>query len=153
MTHAIRRSILIGPLLVLVLVGEASTAQAWFKVCNITSKVLKYHHSQPDSGCAVSGAPNCSWRRRGWFTISPGGCTTVFSGSAKDKWFYYYAQSTDGSLIYTGGWNWSVPTNWDVGDHNFHSVCQCNACPGFCASFGHRELHTTSTDVTLTLHN
>lgn len=152
MINALQRTILIGSILVSAVIGQASTAHAWFKVCNITNKVLKYHHSQPDSGCAVSGNPNCAWRKRGWFTISPGACSTVYSGSAKDKWFYYYAQSTDGSLIYTGSWEWFVPSNWELGDHNFHSMCQCNACVG-CTSFGHRELHTTATDFTLTLHD
>lgn len=128
-------------------VGNVSTAKAWLKICNSTGESITYSHSEPDSGC---GSGNCAWERVGWWTIANGACTTVYGGSANNKYFYWYAEATDGSPVWTSNtWEWQVP-------NSVHNLCQCIGCTTGGGApchplLKHRELHTTATNYTLTI--
>lgn len=131
----------------LLLFGNVSTAEAWLKVCNSSGESISYHHSEPDSGC---GTGNCAWEKVGWWNIANGQCTTVFAGSANNKFFYWYARAFDGSPVWT-----SSSFQWQV-QSSAHATCQCVGCTGGDGNpcfplYNHRELNTTATNWTLTI--
>jgi uncharacterized membrane protein len=42
------------------------------------------------------------WVSEGWYDINGGVCRTIFSGDLKDRYYYYYGQTDDGQLTWTG---------------------------------------------------
>jgi uncharacterized membrane protein len=127
------------------ILAEVSPAQAWFKICNQTSKDVWYEHAISDSSCGADGI-----REKGWWFMGPGQCVTVFSGSMSNRWFGYYAEASDGSLIWNGGSMWDVP--WAVFDRCGGIACiNCPPPPPGSRNLTHRARTGTATNYTLNL--
>jgi uncharacterized membrane protein len=58
-----------------------SSAYAWLKICNGTTKPLQYAHKINEPSCGQAHP----WRDRGWWNINPGQCTTVYSGDMSSE--------------------------------------------------------------------
>lgn len=147
------------------IVGPLQSASAWLKICNDTSETITFANTWYDSAACSTGANYCSdWKKDGWYNIAPDACSTVYSGSAYGRYFYYYAQATDGSPKWTSNqWQWKhtssahnqcLPSyyyDWDdyeycAGDVNFYN-------PGV-TDYKHRQLNVGNyTNYTLTLIN
>ena len=152
----ILRAVLLGVLGVAVL-APIGDAQASLRICNKTDKPVTYHHSYYSKEC---GDQNCyPWRKEGWWNMAPGECKVVFGASVKNRYFYYYAQSTDAQYLWTSDtWRWVVKSTVHnvCMDENF-SAPECGlGCTtgghGPCYPFyNHRQFQATSTDYTLNL--
>ena len=62
-----------------------------------------------------------SWRSRGWYTVAPRGCETVVSGALKLRYYYYYGENTDASLLWDGDFDFCIqdPEEFSIlGDEN-----------------------------------
>lgn len=128
-------------------VGQAAEAKAWFKVCNKTTKTIYYEHAIDDPSCS---SPINKLRAKGWWTIAPNQCATVYSGSMSSRNFYYYAESTDRSLIWNGGSMWSV--TYSAFDYCGVIGCvNCPAPPAGSRNLTHRSRKGTATNYTFNL--
>jgi uncharacterized membrane protein len=138
-------------LLTLVLtIAASSQAHAWLKVCNRTTKMVSYHHNVPDSSCQSRCGGDHS--RYGWYNISPNACKTVYSGSAANQWFEWYAESVDGVWVWT-----SADRRWSMSNDATNGWCNCIECSigggGSCyPNYNHRLLTSSTSDYTLNLN-
>jgi uncharacterized membrane protein len=87
---------------------DATQAHAWFQFTNQTD--------QPVYVAFQSYSPSCSgnWETRGWWLLNPGESKIVFGGDLQQvgsTFFYYYAESADGTLVWNGAFPTSVPTS------------------------------------------
>ncbi|ABB57617.1 DUF1036 domain-containing protein [Synechococcus elongatus] len=90
----------------------AEPASAELVICNKTRKTVNL---------AVGYKEGESWRSRGWYSISPRGCETVVGGRLKLRYYYYYAENTDASLLWEGDYNFCIrdPEEFSIlGDQN-----------------------------------
>jgi len=77
-------------------VAVAAPALAELRICNKTSKAVY---------TAVGYNENGEWISEGWWQLEPGECATPISGKLRKRYYYYYAESTDGE------WYWSSEGN------------------------------------------
>ncbi|AZB73698.2 DUF1036 domain-containing protein [Synechococcus elongatus] len=90
----------------------AEPASAELVICNKTRKAVNL---------AVGYKEGDSWRSRGWYTISPRGCETVVGGRLRLRYYYYYAENTDASLLWEGDYEFCIrdPEEFSIlGDEN-----------------------------------
>src|SRR5262249_15372003 len=82
----------------------SSSAHAWWKFCNKTSKTVSVSIICHDDGCWDSGYP---WLIQGWWTIASSQCKTVYGGDLQDNTgdYFFYAESSDGTLVWTSNTN------------------------------------------------
>lgn len=70
--------------------NETSAA---FRYANKTSKPIYVMHVRHDRSCR--GVP---WRKQGWWRLEPGQTKTVDGAPITNRYSYFYAQSSDGTL-------------------------------------------------------
>jgi uncharacterized membrane protein len=78
-----------------------------FTICNGYSSAVTVAIGYSNrSQCANAGG----WIKQGWWNIVPGQCVIVYSGSLKDinRYWAYYARTTDGALEWAGNYCTSV---------------------------------------------
>lgn len=66
-------------------------------------------HGTPLSICLVWYNPGCSnppFRKTGWWNLAPGEARTVLNGPYRNRYFYFYAEASDGS--YWGDQRWRI---------------------------------------------
>jgi uncharacterized membrane protein len=131
-------------------VSMSTPAHAWLRFCNKTNQLVYISTTKPDASCQICSGGACTgspWRRQGWYYPSAGTCATVYTSSAKNKKFYYYARSFDWSMVWTSSqFQWENP--WDG-----HNYCAWSALfdEDEVLMSGHREISPTSTDWTVNL--
>ena len=57
-------------------------------------------HGTPVSVCLVWYNPNCSdppFRKTGWWNLPNGDSRTVLNGAYRNRYFYFYAEASDGA--------------------------------------------------------
>ena len=132
------------------LAGPASTAHASLKICNRTSSSVRYEHAIYDSSCDASNP----WRQRGWWTIAANACATVSNRNMFGLTFYFYAESTNGSLVWRNSqytWEvWPSPVDECMG-YDFCETASGALCPGH-RSLGHMRIVTPSGQRDFTLN-
>lgn len=92
--------------------GFAEPASAQLRICNKTGSTVNL---------AVGHKEGDSWRSRGWYTIAPRGCETVVSGPLRLRYYYYYAENADASILWEGDYNFCIrdPQEFSIqGDEN-----------------------------------
>ena len=63
-----------------------------------------------------ANAPNCSdrcgsvWEVLGWIVLAPGGSQSRANPDSS-RWFYFYAESADGRLVWNGAYRGEVQNN------------------------------------------
>lgn len=137
--------------------GGGSEAHAWLKICNQTNKTVSYENTINDSGCTATwGGP---WRDAGWWNMAPGECKTVSSLNMTNRYFYFFAQATDNSLVWTSAsFGWKVSTSAHNECRGTGIGCTNNGHnPPHDLCFGevwnqHREVKGTATNYTLNLN-
>jgi len=85
-----------GLVLGLICIVMASPAAAEFNICNKT-KLNIY--------AAVGYNEDGDWVSEGWWELEPGECQAVYSKKLTKRYYYYYAESTDGE------WFWESEGN------------------------------------------
>jgi uncharacterized membrane protein len=134
-----------------VLGSSTTSAHAWLKVCNSTAWTVQYEHTISDSSCG-GGDP---WRRQQWYVMAPGECKTVSNLSMTNRYFYWFAETSDQTRFWTSD-RWS----WDTYPYALNVCrvdeigCSCSHCSTPCDGkrrLNHRETRGTSTNYTMTL--
>lgn len=69
----------------LALVGGATTAQADLKFCN---------QSSSKQFVAAAFRKQGQWTSKGWYTLQPGACATVFGEDLRSRYYYYHVDVT-----------------------------------------------------------
>ena len=152
----VRRSVLASCVSAAAVLGFSETASASLTVCNYSGEPVTFVNTYWDTNCTNQ---TCNgWRKDGWYNIANNTCQNVFSGSANNRYFYWYAQAYDTSPKWT-----SDTFRWQ---HTSAGHFQCTGDPignyDYCANgtyffnaatpyYNHRELHTTATNWTLNL--
>lgn len=94
------------------LASFAQPASAELVICNKTRKTVNL---------AVGYKEGESWRSRGWYSINPRGCETVVGGALQLRYYYYYAEDVDASLVWDGDYDFCIrdPQEFSIlGDEN-----------------------------------
>ena len=86
LTASVVLTALISPL------SQTETSAA-FRYSNQTSKPIYVMHVRHDRSCA--GIP---WRKQGWWRLEPGQTVTADGSSITNRYSYFYAESSDGTL-------------------------------------------------------
>jgi len=104
-----------------------SLAYADFRACNITQKVV---------GVAIGYRTVSNWTSEGWWQIKPMSCKTLIKGPLLSRFYYFYAEDSNGAS------RWDGVVNMCVSDSEFkiNGVKNCFA-RGF-QKFGFREIDT-----------
>ena len=66
----------------------ARPALADFTVCSQYNSTIYVAYAYNDG---------TDWVSEGWWTLDPGGCTALESGSLKNRYYYLYAEADDGT--------------------------------------------------------
>jgi uncharacterized membrane protein len=92
----------------LVALGAPTQADAWFRFTNSTAKPVYVTFQWYSPGCKDGG----SWETQGWWLIQPGATATVFGRDLQtvDEYFYFYAESNDRRLIWSGPYKTCCPS-------------------------------------------
>jgi len=138
----------------LLLCSCSRSRQAPIILFAIIGKTITYAHAFVDSTCNGCGGD----RKWGWANINNGACQVVYNGSALNRQFFWYAQSTDGTMKWTSNsWNFQHTSQahtqcFDLGQLNLNRCV--NGTYQFEAQYPyykHRIQNTTQTDDSLTL--
>jgi uncharacterized membrane protein len=71
----------------------SGSAQANLIFCNESGQTLNV---------SVAWSENSDWKSRGWFVMKPQECKAAIQGNLKSRYYWYYADSVDGSLVWNG---------------------------------------------------
>ena len=119
--------------------GISGPAHAWVQFCNGTSVTIWTAYSWRDTGCVPEDGS--SWRKAGWWMLTPGQCKIVYGGAIPNAFSYYYAEG--GGKVWAGPFSTCTPQtafNW----------CD-NTCNTNSRNLGYRELNTgNASNYTLT---
>jgi uncharacterized membrane protein len=80
-------------LLIFTALWVSQPAWAGFNACNKTQKNISV---------AIGYLQDGHWRSSGWYTVDPSKCTELLSGDLDNKYYYTYAERSDGTT-------WSAP--------------------------------------------
>src|SRR4051794_18101466 len=61
--------------------------------------VIYYSPHCPDGG---------DWAKKGWWQIEPGQCKIAIGGDLRNRWYYFFAEASDGSF-WAGGLTTQAP--------------------------------------------
>ncbi|MCP3139388.1 DUF1036 domain-containing protein [Pyxidicoccus xibeiensis] len=110
--------------------GFAGPAHAWVQFCNGTSVTIWTAYSWYDASCVPEDGS--SWRKVGWWDLTPGQCKIVYGPAISNTFSYYYAEG--GGLVWSGDFFTCTP--W-----NAFNWCD-NTCDASSRNLGYRELNT-----------
>lgn len=144
--------ILISAFLVAQIISSTSTANAWFKVCNQSGKPVWFTETERVTTCGTSSPYNI----HGWWFIDVNQCPITFSGSMSGSNIYFYAESTDGALIWDGGGsdNWYEPDcehSYCLNAPSSQQTCTDGTKNSTWYPYSHAFQSTGTTNFTLTL--
>jgi uncharacterized membrane protein len=87
---------------------STTTADAWFKVKNNTSKRASVAFMWHKPNCDGSQS---NWAVAGWWNLNPGETKTVYGGDLqKNNRYYYYYAFDEGGAEWSGPYSTCVPT-------------------------------------------
>jgi len=121
---------LLAALCALVCLGGATKAHAWVQFCNGTDVTIWTTYEWYAPSCAAEDGS--SWEKKGWWSLTPGQCKTVYGASISNRYSYYYAEG--GGLAWAGPYNTCTP--WTAFDW-----CD-NTCSTSSRNLGWRQLDT-----------
>lgn len=104
---------------------------------NDTGKTIWLAIGYSDNNCT-----NNPWRKEGWWKIDPRSNVTVYTGPTKNRYFYYYAYTTNHENVWNGNYQVDLPS---------HVFSRCWSEPGG-ERVGMKELRATADDYTMELY-